>query len=476
MVNGIVPPDFKKAFVIPLLKKSSLDPNIFSNYRPVSNLPFLSKVLERIVLSQLLTHLNSNSLLDVFQSAYRKKHSTETALLKITSDILKSIDSGDVSVLALLDLSAAFDTIDHKILLKRLNITFGISDRVLNWVESYLSNRYQEVKINDKTSDPQLLKYGVPQGSVLGPVLFSLYIQSLADIIVSHNFDRHGYADDAQLYKSISVNYLDSLLSRLGTCITSSNVWMTINKLKMNGDKSEFMIAGTQHKLKSINVNSISVGDEQLDISKHVKNLGVFLDCTMSMDKAVSHVVSVCYLELRKIAYLRPFLSEEATKTLVISFVISRLDYCNSLFFGISEQKLDKLQKIQNHAARLVKRSSKKESVTPLLKELHWLPVRARIQYKIAVLTYQSIFDPSFPAYLKEFVKVYSPPRTLRSSSKILLNKPRVNLVNYGERAFDFAAADVWNSLPDELKQAESLAIFKNNLKTYLFNLHYNNV
>ena len=121
-------------------------------------------------------------------------------------------------------------------------------------------------------------------------------------------------------------------------------------------------------------------------------------------------------LSLRKIAYLRPLLSEEATKTLVMSFVISKLDYCNSLYFGISEQKLDKLQKIQNHAARLVKKVPKRESVTPLLKEMHWLPIRARIQYKIAVLTYQCIFDPLFPEYLKEFVTIYSPVRTLLKS------------------------------------------------------------
>ena len=170
---------------------------------------------------------------------------------------------------------------------------------------------------------------------------------------------------------------------------------------------------------------------------------------------------------------MRPLLSEEATKTLVMSFVISRLDYCNSLFFGITEQKLDKLQKVQNNAARLIKRISKRDSITPVLKQLHWLPVRARIKYKVAVLTYQSIFDSSFPSYLKEFVKIYSPGRSLRSSSKISLVKTKVNLKNYGERAFDYAAADVWNSLPESLTRADSLAVFKKHLKTYLFKLYY---
>ena len=345
----------------------------------------------------------------------------------------------------------------------------------MNWFESYLSDRYQEVKIKDCRSDPQLIKYGVPQGSVLGPVLFSLYIKSLSDTIVKHNFDRHGYADDAQLYKSIAINYLDSLLSRLGTCITYSNLWMIKDKLKMNGEKSEIMLAGTKPKLNSIDVNSISIGDEQLEISKYVKDLGVFLDCNMSMDKAVSHVVSVCYFELRKIAYLRPLLSVESTKTLVIAFVLSRLDYCNSLFFGISDKNLDKLQKVQNHAARLVMKVSKNEHITPVLKDLHWLPIRQRINYKIAMLAYQCINDPSFPSYLKDFVKVHTPTRTLRSCSKMLLVKPRVKLVNYGMRAFDYAAADVWNSLPEYLRHSQSLISFKKQLKTYLFKTHFDN-
>ena len=173
--SSIVPQCFKHAFVKPLLKKASLDPSCLKHYRPVSNLPFLSKVLERIVLKQFLPHLQSHSLLEPFESAYRKCHSTETALLRVVNDLLQTSDSGCVSISTLLDLSAAFDTIDHTILITRLLSTFGCSGTVLELFISYLSCRTQSVFVGHE-STPSVLKCGVPQGSVLGPLLiYSVY-------------------------------------------------------------------------------------------------------------------------------------------------------------------------------------------------------------------------------------------------------------------------------------------------------------
>ena len=178
----VVPQCFKHALVKLLLKKASLDRNCLRNYRAVSNLPFLSKVLERIVLKQFLQHLESHSLLEPFQSAYRKCHSTETALLRVVNDLLQAPDSGHLSILSPLDLSAAFDTIDHDILIRRLHTTFGCSGTVLDWFTSYLSFRTQSVFVGH-TSTPSALKCGVPQGSVLGPLLFTLYTESLSTVI-----------------------------------------------------------------------------------------------------------------------------------------------------------------------------------------------------------------------------------------------------------------------------------------------------
>ena len=163
LLSGVVPSCFKHALVRPLLKKANLDPNCLRNYRPISNLPFLSKVLERIVLKQFLQHLESHSILEPFQSAYRKCHSTETAVLRVVNDLLQASDTGHVSVLSLIDLSAAFDTIDYGILINRLHTTFGCSGKVLDWFTSYLSCRTQSVSVGHE-STLSALKCGVPQG------------------------------------------------------------------------------------------------------------------------------------------------------------------------------------------------------------------------------------------------------------------------------------------------------------------------
>ena len=184
--TSCMPTELKRAHVRPRLKKSSLDPDVLNNYRPVSNLPFVSNIIEKVVDARLEEHLRANDLHEPLQSAYRKHHSTETALIKIQSDILQALDSGRVAALVLLDLSAAFDTIDHSILIERLQKSFGISCDALTWVVSYLRRRNQQVLIGDTASAEVVIEYGVPQGSVLGPKLYTLYTKPLADVIRHH--------------------------------------------------------------------------------------------------------------------------------------------------------------------------------------------------------------------------------------------------------------------------------------------------
>ena len=183
----------KSAVVKPLLKKKSLDPNVLQRFRPVSNLPFESTLIEKLVLGQLFRHLDHNNLWHTFQSAYRPKHSTETALLRVLNDLLTASDSGSISILTLLGLRAAFDTIDHSILLVRLESTFGIRDLALSFFCSYLQDRTQIVTVNEIKSSPSLLTCGVPHGSVLGPILFILYTQPLSDVTSHHSVSHHNY-------------------------------------------------------------------------------------------------------------------------------------------------------------------------------------------------------------------------------------------------------------------------------------------
>ena len=349
---GVVPQCFKHALVKPLLKKANLDPNCLSNYRPVSKLPFLSKVLECIVLKQCLQYLESHSLLESFQSAYRKCHSTETALLRVVNDLLHASDSGHVSILSLPDLSAAFDTIDHDILIKRLHANFGCSGTVLDWFTFYLSLHTQSVFVGH-ASTPSALKCGVPQGSVLGPLLCTLYTPSLSTVICQSGHSYHFFAGDSQLHNSSTPSDFPVLVHSLKDCIENVAKWMCDSLLKMNHDKNELIAIGTKPKISQVTLSLtlVSISGHNIPFSQSVRNLGVFIDETLSMDVHIKHLCRILFCQLRRLGKTRPFLSTDAAKKLAVSFVLTRLDYCNSLLAGLPDNKLNKLHRIQNHAA-----------------------------------------------------------------------------------------------------------------------------
>jgi hypothetical protein len=206
LTNGECPMDFKHTVVTPLLKKETLDHNVFNNYRPVSNLPYISKILEKVVAARIKDHLQSCDLLESLQSAYRQHHSTETALVKVFNDLALALDEKKVGILVLLDLSAAFDTIDQDILLKRCSNVFGITGSALSWIKSYMTGRTQSVNIKGVHSDPQVLKCGMPQGSVLGPLLFTMYTTPLGALLRACDSSFHLYPDDTQLYLVFEIN------------------------------------------------------------------------------------------------------------------------------------------------------------------------------------------------------------------------------------------------------------------------------
>ena len=246
------------------------------HYRPVSNLSFLSKVLERIVLKQFLQHLQSHSLLEPFQSAYRKCHSTEIALLRVVNDLLQASDSGCVSILSLLDLSAAFDTTDHNILITRLLSTFGCSGTVLDWFISYFSCRTQSVFVGHE-STPSVLKCGVPLSYVLGPLLFALYTHPLRGAVICQSgLSYHFFADDSQLHKSSVPSDFPVLVGSLTDCIEDIAGWMGDSKLKMNDDKTELMAIGTRSKLSQVipNLAPVSTSGSDIPFSQSVRNFG----------------------------------------------------------------------------------------------------------------------------------------------------------------------------------------------------------
>ena len=294
-----------------------------NNYRPVSNLCFIAKILEKHVLSQVSSYLSSHNLYNTCQSAYRPGHSTETALPKVVNDLFLSLNKGSISVLALLDFSSAFDTIDHPILVHRLHTDFGSTDTVLQWFSSYLTDRTHTVSLSNHCSAFTHVHSGVPQGLVLGPILFTMYAP-LSAIIDSHSIIHHSFADDLQLQMSAHPDRIYEILYSMQSCICDVKAWATANMLKLTDNKTELMHVTskrTRH-LHSLHT-SITIGNAQIPFKKSVKNLGFTLDCHLTMNAHVSNIARTFYFELRRLASIRRFLTSTATATLVSAFALS---------------------------------------------------------------------------------------------------------------------------------------------------------
>jgi hypothetical protein len=417
---------------------------------------------------QLTVHAHENNLDEPFQSGYTKAHSTETALIRIQNDLLMSVDTKGAAVLVLLDLSAAFDTVDHSILKHRLENNFGITGKALSWMQSYLADRTQSITINGEYSTPKPLKYGVPQGSVLGPKKFKKYCRPVGNISRAHGLEYHCYADDTQLYlEFMPGDHDDEVTTTKCIQVATAEIhdWMTANYLKLNEDKTEVVVI---HKEKDCPITSVTIGNTPIATSTEAKNLGVILDSAMSME---SHINSVCRngtYEIRNIGKIRKYLNDKSAAALIHAFVTSKLDYCNSLYHGLPKKLLCKLQRVFNMAARVVTRTKKHDHITPVLSSLHWLPVPERIQYKILLLTFKAL-NGMAPVYLTELLKQYHPARPLRSTNHKLLEVPKSKLKRCGDRSFSRCAPVLWNSLPLIICELTDLPIFKTQLKTFLF-------
>ena len=474
-----VPDVMKAAVVTPLLKKSTLDPEELKNYRPVSNLSYISKLLERVVAKRLTSYMTENNLHENLQSAYKTYHSTETALVKVQNDILCSIDQQGVVILILLDLSAAFDTIDHDTLFLRMEEELGITGPALDWFRSYLTGRTQRVQVDQSLSDIQKILWSVPQGSVLGPLLFLIYLLPLGRLIRKHGHNHHGYADDTQLLltikKPVTQEAANLGIAKLENCLDDIFTWMSQNKLKLNAGKTEILVLGTPQQCAKINIPSININGVRVEVlNKPVGNLGAVFDANMNMSAHVSKVIKSANYHLRNIGRIRKHLTPESTKRAIISLVTSRLDYCNGLLCGITEELVYKLQKVQNNAARVITRNkrSDRSSMTDIRKKLYWLPIRKRIEFKILLLVYKCT-QGTAPSYLRDLLRPHDPPRTLRSKFKKELVATTAKLITYGDRAFAFYAPKLWNTISLGIRTAETIANFKRQLKTHLFEMAY---
>jgi len=299
-------------------------------------------------------------------------------------------------------------------------------------------------------------------------MLYTAYVAPVGRLIASYGVHFHVYADDTQLFTRLKAP-VTVAISRLQDCVSGLQHWFWNNGLLLNRSKTAIVYFGTARRLKqSCLPPVIQVAGSDIKVSTSLQLLGVTLDSTLSFDQHINNIIKNCNYHLQALRHLRSSVTTEVANMLACSIIGSRIDYCNSLFAGMSDKNLNKLQRIQNRAARIVSgASSQHVSSTQRLQNLHWLPVRSRIDFKLATLCYCSrTLDQ--PHYLSALLLSHRPERLLRSSAQEFLSVPRCNTA-FGDRRFSVAAPRVWNSLPLDLRLSESLPAFKKNLKTFLF-------
>ena len=452
----------KEAVITPLLKKYDLDKETLSNYRPVHNILYLSKVIETVVSIQLTGQMDRNNLHIPYQSGYKPNHSCETLLLSLVDSVLKTMDDKKCTIYMLLDLSSAFDTVEHDRELSILYNEIGLRDVALEWFESYLLDRRQAVNIKGSISEFSNTSYGVPQGSVLGPILFNIYVRNFIQMLNEAGYSVHGYADDHQVGRIFSIEFQYSAIRcSIPHCLELIACWMKASFLKLNSSKTQVIIFAPKQLVGQLYIEEIKLRDGcRIPVTNLVTNLGVQFDSELTFAPQINAICSSSYKLLRNLASVRKFLSTDDLRTLVQSIIVSRIDNCNSLLYGVLVRNLNKLQKLQNACARMIYGKKRYEHVTPLLHELHWLPIRQRIVFKILLFVYK-FFNNSVPTYIMVALQV-------SERGESLLKVPRTS-TPYGDRAFSNCAPKLWNALPTHIRCSATIGYFRSQLKHHLF-------
>ena len=451
LLEGIFPNRWKTAKIIPVFKKGDkMQPD---NYRPISLLSCASKVLEKVVQKQLLNYLRINGILSVEQSGFRLKHSTCTALIKVTDEWLRALDKGEYTGSVFVDLQKAFDVVDHDILLKKL-ADIGIGDVSLKWFRSYLSDRKIITSINNVLSDELPLKYGVPQGSLLGPLLFLIFINDLPEC-----FDKctvHLYADDTVIYYADKdVHKIEAVLNKE---LKSLDIWMRRNKLKVNCSKTVSMLFGTKHMLAKCNSLNLRFSGETLSQVKNFKYLGVHVDDELKWNLHIEQLCKKVGKMINYLARLKHFLNTVALKTIYNVAILPHFDYADIVWQSASKTSLDHLQKLQNRAARIILNVNPYEhKPTCELHDLLDIEMLDRRRMKHMLSFVYKILHDMTPDYMQEYFVFKTTPYDLRRSEVLALPKPRTN---NNKRTFSYRGSTAYNDIPLVIRDAVSLSDF----------------
>ena len=464
--HNIFPDRWKLAIIKPIPK--ILCPLQPSDFRPISLLPTLSKIIEKLANRQIVNYVTDHCLLDVYQSAYRLNHSTTTALLKICDDILESIEDNEVTLMVFLDFSKAFDTVNHRLLLEKLKI-LGFDSSALNWIKSYLSNRFQMVKVGDTFSEWKQIKNGVPQGSILGPLLFTILTSDMRKCFRFGNY--HEYADDTNEYLNTTVENLNDSIQNINQDMKRVGEYCKNNILKLNEGKCEFMIMGSKHamsKVKELNLDHIIINDKPIKRVDHAKYLGLTFDEVLSWNKQVNICISKAIGKFKQFSNCKRMLSMESKKIFCESMVLSQFNYADIVYMNMNKITQNKIEKILNICIRYIFNANKSSafSITEHRKKLGWLNMSERRASHGLTLMYKIVngLAPNYLSDLITFTNEIHHINTRSSSGKKIWICKDIKLKSR-RSAFFFSMSTLYNNLPENITNSKSVDGFKDKIK-----------
>ena len=463
ITSGIVPNDLKFARVMPLFKKNNSTE--VSNYRPVSILNAVSKILEKAVYIQLEQFLVDNNLLYEHQSGFRSSFSTDSCLIHLFDHIKTQSSRGLYTGMVMLDLQKAFDTVNHDILCNKLSL-MGLES--VEWFRSYLSERKQVVKVDNATSHPLEITCGVPQGSILGPLLFLCYVNDMA-ISIDDECKLLLYADDSAIL--FSHKDPEIISQKLSIALSSCNNWLVDNKLSLHLGKTECMLFGSKRKIKSVNNFKIECMGQTIKGQESIKYLGVHIDQCVSGEVVAKNVIKKANSRLKYLYRQAHCLDQDSRKILCSVLIQCHFDYAASSWYsGISADLKTRLQRTQNKMARFILNLGPRAHIGQHeLSTLHYLNVENRVKFLKLCHVYK-IFDNSSPSYLKQFfTRTSTIHRYPTRGSSYNFHFPKVK--SLASSTFYFSAIKEWNSLPDDIKCAKTLSQFKGAIRRYFYNV-----
>lgn len=457
MQTGVVPDEWKNSVIIPTPKVSGT--NKADEYRPINTLKIYEKVCELAVKKQLLEYINANNILIEEQSGFRKGHSCETALQDTLMEWRGMLDKSEIIGVVFIDFSRAFETIDRNIMINKLNM-YGIKGKVLEWFKSYLQNRTQQVLYEDVLSSKMIVKYGVPQGSVLGPILFILYINDVIKQLEMDGCKCKLFADDMIIY--VHSDDVIDIEEKLNRNLVKIVKWMKRNSVKINSKKTVFMPIHDPRKLDVRGRCNIKVGDSIIREVRETKYLGVVVDDNLLFE---SHAWYIGKKVAKKTSFLnriKKWLSQYSRVTMYRTIIGPHYDYCSTVMINCSEHCMGMLQRTQNRAMRAILMVNRYTPIRTMLQVLGFMSVKQRVHYNVCMLIYKMKNGLS-PGYLSEEVRLVSDRHRYetRSRNDIDIAATRTKTA---EKSLSYMGFQMFNDLPKKLKEEERLERFKRGL------------